>query len=323
MMSNQLDLSRIEDAAKFLCGRIRRTPVEASPALSANLGVPVWLKLESLQVTGSFKVRGALFRLSRLTETERRAGIVTCSAGNHGKACAYAGRELGVRATIYVPSTVDQAKYQGMISLGAEVVVAGSPGYDDTEELAQEEARRSCPPFISGYDDFDVMAANGGTLAMELLDDLPQVRHFIFPVGGGGLGAGLAIYTKEKIPDARLIGCQLEASPTFKISLAQERAVTRLPSVETIAGGIEGGIGVQTFEILRTRMDHVALVDDSEIRAAMRWMLDEHQYLIEPTAAAVVAACLTGQVGAVDGPAVLVITGRNVSGATIRNILCP
>ena len=122
-MSNQLDLPRIEDAAKFLCGRIRRTLVEASPALSGKLGVPVWLKLESLQVTGSFKVRGALFRLSRLTEAERRAGIVTCSAGNHGKACAYAGRELGVRATIYVPSTVGQAKYQGMISLGAEVVV--------------------------------------------------------------------------------------------------------------------------------------------------------------------------------------------------------
>ena len=109
----------------------------------------------------------------------------------------------------------------GMISLGAEVVVAGSPGYDDTEELAQEEARRSCRPFISGSDDFDVMAANGGTLAMELLEDLPQVSHFIFPVGGGGLGAGLALYTRDKIPDARLVGCQLEASPTFKVSLAQ------------------------------------------------------------------------------------------------------
>jgi len=322
-MSNQLNLSRIEDAAKFLRGRIRRTPVEASPTLSAKLGIPVWLKLESLQVTGSFKVRGALFRLSRLTEAERRAGIVTCSAGNHGKACAYAGRELGVRTTIYVPSSVDAVKYQGMISLGAEVVVAGSPGYDDTEELAQEEARQSCRPFISGFDDFDVMAANGGTLAMELLDDLPQVRHFIFPVGGGGLGAGLALYTKEKIPDARLIGCQLEASPAFNISLAQGRAATRLPSVETVARGIEGGIGVQTFEILRTRMDCVALVDDSQIRAAMRWMLDVHQYLIEPTAAAVVAACLTGNVGTADGPSVLVITGRNVSGTTIRNIVCP
>jgi threonine dehydratase len=322
-MRNQLGLDRIEEAARFLCGRIRRTPMEASPGLSAKLGVPVWLKLESLQLTGSIKIRGALFRMSRLSEAERRSGIVTCSAGNHGKACAYAGRELSVRTTIYVPSTVDQAKYQGMISLGAEVVVAAPTGYDETEDLAQEEARRSGRPFLSGFDDFDVMAANGGTLAMEILDDLPQAGNFIFPVGGGGLGAGLAFYAKEKIPGARLIGCQLEASPAFQISLARGRAATRMPSVETIAGGIEGGIGAQTFEILRTRMDHVALVNDSDIRAAMRWMLDEHQYLIEPTAAAAVAACLSGKVGSLDGPTVVVITGRNVSGATIRKIVCP
>jgi len=207
--------------------------------------------------------------------------------------------------------------------LGADVVVSKFAGYDETEEVAQEDARSSGRPYISAFDDFDVMAGNGGTVALEILEDLPRVTNFIFPVGGGGLGAGLGLYVREKIPGARLVGCQHEASPALKISLEQGRAATRLAAVETLAAGIEGGIGEKTFEILRTRVDHIALVNDSEICDAMRWMLDEHQYLIEPTAAAVVAACLNGRVGTCTGPAVVVITGRNVSGTTIRRVLCP
>jgi threonine dehydratase len=318
----ELNLDLINDAAAFLRGRIRRTPLEPSPGLSAKLNVPVWLKLESLQVTGSFKIRGAFFRLSRLSDAERRSGIVTCSAGNHGKACAYAGRELGVRVTIYVPNTVDQAKYRGMLALGAEVKVSKFPGYDETEDLAMDEARKSGRPFISAFDDAAVMAGNGGTLAMEIVEELPQVTEFIVPVGGGGMGAGIAFYTKAKNSAARFIACQHEVSPGLKVSFERGRAATRLPSGDTLAGGIEGGIGAQTFEVLRTRVDHIALVNDSEICTALRWMIDEHQYLIEPTAAAAIAACLNTKVGALSGPAVVVISGRNVAGATIRKIVC-
>jgi len=318
----ELTLDLINEAANFLRGRIRRTPLEPSPTLSTKLGAPVWLKVESLQVTGSFKIRGAFFRLSRLTNPERQNGIVTCSAGNHGKACAYAGRELGVRVTIHVPSTVDDAKYRGMLALGAEVKVSKFPSYDETEDLAQEEARKSGRPFISAFDDADVMAGNGGTLAMEIIEDLPQVTDFIVPVGGGGMGAGIAFYTKTKNTAARFIACQHEVAPGLKVSFERGRAATRLPSGETLAGGIEGGIGEQTFEILRTRVDRIALVNDAQICAAFRWMLDEHQYLIEPTAAAAIAACLEGEVGALSGPAVVVISGRNVAGATIRKIVC-
>ena len=321
-MKDELALDRIVHAAEFLRGRIRRTPAEPSPALSENLDVPAWLKLESLQITGSFKIRGAFFRLSRLTEVERRGGIVTCSAGNHGKACAYAGRELNVRTTIYVPSTIDEGKYRGMIALGAEVIVSNLPGFDQTEELAQEEARKSGRPFISGFDDFDVMAANGGTLAAELVEDLPQATDFVCPIGGGGLGAGFSFYVKQKVMNARFIACQHEASPAFSMSLEQGRAVTRLDCRETLAAGIEGGIGARTFEILRSRVDQVALVSDLEIRAAVRWMIEEHQYLIEPTAAVPLAACLNGRVGKLGGPAVVVVTGRNVSFKTIEKILC-
>ena len=321
-MPDQLTLARINEAAWFLETRIRRTPTEHSPKLSEKLGVPTWLKLESLQVTGSFKIRGAFFRLSRLSSEERKAGIVTCSAGNHGKACAYAARELGLQISIYVPKSVDEAKYRGMVAMGAEVIVSESPGYDDTEELAKNEARKRGQTFVSAFDDFDVMAGNGGTLAMEIVEDLPNVMNFILPVGGGGLGAGFAFYVKERVPNARVIACQHEQSPGLKLSLEQGRAVTRLPSVETIAGGIEGGIGELTFGILRERIDHIAHTNDAEIAAAMRWLLAEHQYLIEPTAAAVIAACLNGQIGALTGPALVILSGRNVSEATIRKILC-
>ncbi len=228
-MKDELTLGRIAQAEEFLLGRIRRTPAEPSLALSEKLGVPVWLKLESLQTTGSFKIRGAFFRLSRLSDAERRRGIVTCSAGNHGKACAYAGRELNVRTTIYVPSTIDQAKYQGMIAPGAEVSVSEFRGFDETEELAQEEARKSGRPFISAFDDFDVMAGNGGTLAAEVVEDLPQATDFVFPVGGGGLGAGFSFYAKEKVKKSRVPGLRfcdssaVEAIPCREHSLGEKQ----------------------------------------------------------------------------------------------------
>ena len=312
----------IDEAREFLRPRIRRTPVEASPGLSAKLGVPTWLKLESMQLTGSFKIRGAFFRLSRASEAERRNGITTCSAGNHGKAVAYAARELGMRATIFVPKGVDEAKYRGMVSFGAEVKVSSYSDYDHTEELAQAEAQKSGRAFVSAFDDGAVMAGNGGTLAAEIVEDLPEVKNFIVPVGGGGLSAGLALYVKEKVRGARLIGCQLEVTPALRLSLERGSAVTRMSSGESLAAGIEGGIGSETFKILRTRVDDTPLVNDAEICEAVRWMVEEHQYLIEPTAAAVIAACLSGKVAATDAPAVVVISGRNVSAATARKILC-
>jgi threonine dehydratase len=311
----------IKEASAYLKGRIRHTPVEESPGLADRLGVPVWLKLESLQETGSFKVRGALFRLSRLTAEERRTGIATCSAGNHGKGVAFAARQMGVQATIYVPSSVDETKYRGMIALGADVRVSRFAGFDDTQEWALEEAAKGNRPFISAFDDPAIIAGNGGSLGIEVLDDLPAARTFILPVGGGGLAAGFSFYAKEKYADAVIIGCQHELSPALQLSLKAGRAVTKLPAVETVAAGVEGGIGSQPFEILRSRIDRVALVSETEIFEAVRWMLDRHQYLIEPSAAVTVAACLSGKVGRLESPAVVVLSGRNVSTAVLKRIL--
>jgi threonine dehydratase len=307
-----LSLERIEEARAYLGGRIRRTPVEESPLLSQRLGAPVWLKLESLQITGSFKVRAALWRLSLLTPQERARGVATCSAGNHGKGIAFAARALGVAATVYLPKSVDPSKRDAIAEMGAAVVVSRFDGYDDTEEWALHEIARTGEVFISAFDHEDTMAANGGALALEVLEEVPQARAFLLPVGGGGLSGGFAFVVKDRLSDGCVVACQLEASPALKLSLASGRAVTRLPAVETAAAGLEGGIGARTFEVLRSRVDRVALMTEQEVLEGMRWMAENHHYLIEPSAAVTVAACLTGKAGTFDRPVVVVLSGRNV-----------
>jgi threonine dehydratase len=315
------DLALIHAAAAFLEPRVRRTPIEPSPLLGAALGVPVFLKLEMLQISGSFKLRGAWFRLSRLDPGQRALGVVTCSAGNHGKALAYAARELGVPATIYVPSTVDGAKLAGMRAMGAEVVIAQARGYDEAELEARAEAQRSGRPFVSAFDEPEIIAGNGGSLGLELLDQLPTLRTVITPVSGGGLAAGLALALEAHDPGIALVACQHRDSPSLALSLERGGAVTAMPAIDTLAGGIEGGIGINTFAILARRVHRVALVSEAQILRATRWMLAEHQYLVEPSAAAVVAACLEGDLGQLEGPVVVVLSGRNLAVESLRVIL--
>ena len=302
----------IGEAAEYLEGRVRRTPVEYSHGLSDLLGVPVWLKLESLQLTGSFKIRGALFAISRLKED-----VITCSAGNHGKAVAYASRG----AIICVPRSVDRSKFDAMVRMGAAVRVSEFDGYDETQDCALEMAAREGKYFLSPFDDDAVMAANGGTVAKEVLEDAQDARTFVLPVGGGGLSAGFAVWAKHFLSDAKIIGCQHVLSPALRMSMDAGHAITRLPGVETMAGGVEGGIGARTFPVLQPLVDGVALVSEEEIMDGVRWMVAHHQYLIEPTAAVTVAACISGKIQSSE-PAVVVISGRNVSAETAKKILC-
>jgi len=316
-----VDLALIQDAARVLAPVLRRTPVEPSPGLSAALGVPVFLKLEQLQISGSFKLRGAWFRLSRLTDTERSLGVVSCSAGNHGKALATAARQLSVKATIYVPSTVDGAKLAGMRAQGAHVVLARSPGYDEAEIEARAFALPQRLPFVSAFDDPDVIAGNGGSLGLELLEQLPDLRTVITPISGGGLAAGLALALEAREPPIEIVACQHRGSASFALSLERGQAVTAMPPLDTLAGGIEGGIGVNTFAILQHRVRRVALVDEVQLYRAVRWVLAEHQYLIEPSAAAVVAACLEEDLGPLTGPVAVILSGRNVSTDSLGKVL--
>jgi threonine dehydratase len=305
----------IDQAEELLRPVVRTTPVEPSPELSRILGVPVWLKLECLQVTGSFKIRGAHFALARIA-ADSPGGVATCSAGNHGLGLAYSGRELGVPVTIYVPRQVDSAKALHLAGLGAELVVSPFNGFDDTEVWAIGEAQAAGLPFISAYDDPAILAGNGGTLMREIRRQVPDVETVISPVGGGGLLGGMAWSDARA---GRLIAAQLHSSPALALSLERGEAVTRMPGVRTLAGGLEGGIGQTGFEALRESVSQTVLVHEFDLREGVRWMLRHHQYIIEPTSAVAVAACLDRGIR-VTGPTVVVITGRNVAETTLHRI---
>jgi threonine dehydratase len=310
----------IEQATEFLKGKIRNTPVEHSPELSKLLGQPVYLKLECLQTTGSFKIRGAFFYLSTLNARERKLGVATCSAGNHGLGMAYAAMELQIPCTVFVPKSVDQAKYDKLLKLGANVIKSDLTGYDDTLEWATKEAARLQLPMVSAFNDKKIMAGNGGSLAVEVLSQVPDATHFVLPMGGGGLAAGFSWHVKSKNPHAQMIICQLADCAAFKLSLEQGKPITYMPSIDTLAGGLEGGLGEKCFEILKTRVDEIALIKEDELRSALCWLLEHHQYLIEPSAAVALASCLFGYVRP-KGPSVIVLTGRNVSYSTLRQVI--
>ncbi len=315
-----ISIQLIHEAAARISGAIRKTPVEECPILSDLLGVPVWLKLENEQITGSFKARGALFSLLKAKDSGIQR-VATCSAGNHGKGMAWAARQLGMQATIFVPSSVDPTKLDGMIRMGADVHTSRFPGYDETEHWAKHESSRLGLPFISAFDDDWVMAANGGTVAKEVLEQIPDLETLVLPVGGGGLSGGASYLVKELKPDCRIILCQHQGSPAFQKSMEAGEAILEMPAIETVAGGLEGGIGRLTFEVLKTRYDAIELLNEEEIQRAMAWTIKNHQMIIEGSAAVVVAACLRSEFRKPKGPTVLVLSGRNVAASTIAHVL--
>lgn len=307
----------IEQACTFLNGKVRRTPLEYSSELSNLLGQPTYLKMESMQLTGSFKIRGAFFYLSTLSEEEKRRGVAACSSGNHGLGLAYACQKMGIPCTVFVPKSVDQAKHDKLLKMGARVIRSDFVGYDDTYAWACQEWGR---PLIPAYNDERIMAANGGSLAVEVLEDLPEATHFILPMGGGGLSGGFSWYVKSKKPEAWITICQLAECPALHLSLKQGKAVTYMPPIDTLAGGLEGGLGEKCFEVLKSRCDEIAHISEDELESALCWFLKHHQHLIEPTSAVALAHCLFGNVKP-KGPIVIVLSGGNVCYSTIQKLV--
>ncbi|MDA0379154.1 MAG: pyridoxal-phosphate dependent enzyme [Bacteroidetes bacterium] len=320
LSTKNLSIDLIQDAAAFLEGRVRRTPVEHSPDLSERLGVDVWLKLENLQLTGSFKLRGAWYALHRL-QGEGVQRVATCSAGNHGRGVAFAARQLGMQAVIFVPSSVDPVKLAGMQRDGAEVRLSAFPGYDETERWALAEAAREGIPSLSAFDDPLVMAGNGGSVAIEVAEQVPDARTFLMPVGGGGHAAGFAFWMKTMYADARIVACQHRDSAALQASMDRDVAVTEMPPIETLAGGLEGGLGVQTFDVLRSRVDAIRLVDEPALRSAMRWMVDHHQLIMEGSCAVAVAAALDPAFPKPSTPVVIFVSGRNIGRTALVDVL--
>jgi len=299
---------------------IRTTPLEPSTWLSRLGACDVYLKLENLQTTGSFKLRGAANRLLTLTSEERANGVVTASTGNHGSAVAYLLRALGWPGTVYVPKTISAAKLGALERLEANLELHGDDGVE-AEIRARQVARESSRYYISPYNDLQIIAGQG-TVALEIERQVEDVEVVVVPVGGGGLISGIAGVIKARHPETEIIGCQPTNSAVMHHSI-QAGHLVELESKPTLADGAAGGIESDaiTFAICQQHVDRFVLVSEEEIRQAIRHILEKHHLLIEGAAALSVAAFLQ-QIEHFRGKrTVLVLSGAKISLETLRSVL--
>jgi len=309
----------VRRAADVLRGVAVRTPLLGSEALEAQCGAPVWLKPEQLQRGGAFKFRGAYTFLAGLSAEERSRGVVTGSSGNHGQAVALAARMFGVKATIVMPTTAPRAKRAGAERLGARCFYVGTTTaerLERAEELRAAEGLTFVPPF-----DHPTIIAGQATVGLEIAEDLPRVGTVIVQVGGGGLASGTALAIKALAPSARVIGVEPEGSP--KLTRAREAGmpVTIPANPSGLADGLLAvRIGALNYAHLATLIDDVVTVPDAALPAAMRFLLDRHKLVTEPSGAITVAALMTGRVQA-RGDTVCVLSGGNIEWDGLQELL--
>jgi threonine dehydratase len=310
-----LSLADIERAATRIAGKVRRTPLSESAALSRMTGAAVHLKLENLQFTGSFKERGAANRLLALTEAERERGVITASAGNHAQAVALHAHRLGVTATVVMPEATPLVKVQATQGHGAHVLLHGA-GYDEAAERATQLSRESGAVYVHPFDDLDVMAGQG-TIGLELLEQLPDFDAVVVPVGGGGLIAGIATVLKQARPDLRVIGVESRTFPGMQRALESELPSTQppaaLPGGKTIADGIAvRRVGQLTRQVVRACVDEIVLVDEEEIAEAILLLLERERTVAEGAGAVGLAALLHRELGLLGKRVVVVVSGGNI-----------
>ncbi len=308
---SELSLNDIYLARQRIAGLIRPTPMEHSPSLSRQLGVAVYLKLESQQITGSFKLRGASNAIALLTPQAQARGVVAASTGNHGRALAYAASELGVPATICLSNLVPANKVQAIRDLGAEVCIVGSSQDDaqcEAERIAAAQGATLLPPF-----DHPAIIAGQGTLGLEILEQLPHVAQVLVPLSGGGLFAGVALALKSTNSAITLHGISMRRGAAMHASLEADQPV-EVQEMPTLADSLGGGIGLDnqyTFAMTRALCDQVHLLDEGSIANGMRHAYHHERQVVEGAAAVGIGALLDGLIPA-RGPIVVVVSGRNV-----------
>ncbi len=310
------------DAKRVLDGVAQNTPVEYSRYLEEVLGYPVYLKCENLQRTGSYKIRGAFYRISKLSDEEKRKGVVAASAGNHAQGVAFAAREQGIRATIFTPMGVALPKLQATRAYGAEVVLGGDSmlqPFEKAREFADSSGAVRIPPF----DHADIVAGQG-TVGLEIMEQQSNVRTVVVPIGGGGLMSGVASAMRqlsaERGVDLRIIGVQAENSASYPQSLRKGRPV-EFDVKPTISDGIAvGKPGALNFEIIRETVDEIVTVSDDETARAILVLLERAKMVVEPSGAAGVAAILTGKVRA-KGPTAVVLSGGNIDPMIMERVI--
>jgi threonine dehydratase len=313
-----VDLPTIRAAHDRIREQVIHTPVFTSQTFSAAAGCPVLLKAESLQRTGSFKIRGAVNCLSQFTPEQRERGVVTASAGNHAQGVAMAGRLSGVKATVFMPLRASIAKVQATRGYGADVRLVGE-AFDEAVAAAKAFAEETGAEFVSAFD-HDHIIAGQGSVGLEILADVPDVTTVIVPVGGGGLMSGLAIALKETRPDIRIIGVQAEGANAF-VQSYREKRVIKSPSVNTIADGIAiKRPAERTLHYIEKYVDEMIAVPDEATANAIVMLMERAKLVVEGAGAVGIAALQTGIVKPT-GKTVVVLSGGNIDTKLLSTVI--
>ncbi len=322
MMSDRnINLRDVYLARGRIEGVVRRTPLVEAPRLSAKGGGRVLIKLENLQVTGSFKLRGAANKLFSLTEEERARGVITVSSGNHGRAVAYVAGELGVSAVVCIPEAVPENKREAIRELGAELIVRGKDA-DEAMLFADRLRDERGLTMVHPFDDPEVIAGQG-TIGLELMEDFPQIDTVIVPLSGGGLMSGIAFTLKSINPAIRVIGVSMERGPAMVDSLKAGKIV-EVVEEPTLADALAGGLNADnayTFRMVQAYVDETVLVSEEEIAGGMGFMLEKHHQVIEGGGAVGIATLLYDKVETLGGNIAIVASGGNVSVEVLRKIM--
>ncbi|CAN7707860.1 hydroxyectoine utilization dehydratase EutB [Mesorhizobium sp. LjRoot246] len=321
MIMTQVALEHIRAARDRIAGKVERTPTVLSHSLSEQFGVPVHLKLEHRQTTGSFKLRGASNAVASLSAGERARGVVAASTGNHGRALAHAAKLEGLRAVICMSRLVPGNKLDEIRRLGAEVRIVGNSQDDAQQEvdrLVAQEGLVMLPPF----DHPDIIAGQG-TLGLEMIEQVPDAALVLVQLSGGGLASGVAAAIKGVSPGTKIIGVSMARGAAMKASLDAGRPVL-VEELPTLADSLGGGIGLDnrlTFAMCRDLLDGVILLGEDEIAAGIRHAYAREREIVEGAGAVGIAALLAGKVKS-DGPVVALLSGRNIDMDAHRKIVC-
>ncbi len=312
-----LTLEAFEEASECVKQVIQETKLVYSEYFSAQTGNKVYLKAENMQVTGAYKIRGAYYKISTLTEEERARGLIAASAGNHAQGVAYAAKAYGCKAVIVMPATTPLMKVNRTKSYGAEVVLYGDV-YDEACEYAYKLAEENGYTFIHPFDDLAV-ATGQGTIAMEIVKELPLVDYILVPIGGGGLATGISTLAKLLNPKIKVIGVEPEEAACMKASLENGKVVT-LPSANTIADGTAVKTpGVNIFPYIQQNIDDIITVSDDELIVAFLDMVENHKMIVENSGLLTVAALKHLDVK--NKKVVAVLSGGNMDVITMASVV--
>jgi threonine dehydratase len=314
-----ITLKDIEKAKTRLDGIIQYTPLAYAPVLSKQLGANIYLKKENLQITGSFKIRGAFNKLSTLNESEKSCGVVAASAGNHAQGIAYSANYFNIDATIVMPEATPLTKVSGVKSHGANVILYGA-SYDDAYEYALKFAKEHNKTFVHPYAD-DTVIAGQGTLALEILEQIDDIDIIIIPIGGGGLITGMATVIKELKPDVKIIGVVASGANAMKLSF-EAKEIKTVQKVKTIADGIAvKNVMPIMYNYVSNIIDEIVQVSDNEIANAILTLMEKQKIIVEGAGATSLAAILHGKIDIKNKNVVLPLSGGNIDVSMLSLII--